>query len=102
MFQIFVAHIWPSGYSSDATYQKDLIILDIIRFNLKHSYDVAQLYIETHLLRNAEICAGMKCTDSINNDRSNLCDLNIITYNSIYSCYGLSSVLHKPSVHSMT
>jgi hypothetical protein len=66
--------------SSDATYQKDLIILDIIRFTLKHSYDVAQLYIETLLPRNAEMCAGMKYSDSINNDRSNLCDLNIITY----------------------
>lgn len=73
----------PLDSSSDATYQKDLIISDIIRFNLKHSYDVAQVYIETEFPKNAGICTGMKYSDSINDDRSNYPDLNIITQNGI-------------------
>jgi hypothetical protein len=91
----------PLESSSDATYKKDLILVDIILFNLKHSDDVAQVCIETQFLRNAEMGTGMKYADSINNYRSKFPDLNIITQNSIYSCYGLSPV-PKSSVHSMT
>lgn len=57
---IYSPSLGPLQSSSDAKYQNDLIILDIILLNLKHSYDLAQVYIETQCPRNTEMYTGIK------------------------------------------